>query len=173
MLSRQGVALIELVMAMTIASIVLGGSTVLLLQVTAASTATAAAADTALAADNGERFLRTLLLEIDSSQSPLRGTPSAVAFDSRCVTPHGWSERCHVSVRPNDHDGLEIALDAQGRVRTLDIPVQGRRFVYLLSAAEGGTWLPEWNFALTLPAALGVVQGSDTILIRIGLEPSR
>jgi hypothetical protein len=128
---------------------------------------------------NAERTLRLLTANLDASADTiaLRGSRESVHFPAWCETRFAWYERCRV----------RLAFRSTGASRTLIVervpdpshPASGDalmngvvlrngmrsgHFLYLLSAAAGGTWSTSWSM-ITLPAALGVVIDGDTLIL--------
>jgi hypothetical protein len=97
------------------------------------------------------------------------GAADRARFDSWCRSPHGWLERCTVTltlIRQNDGAVLQAAWP--GFVETLLAGKGPSGFRYLKSPADGGSWVRQWGDALTPPAALLIMTGRDTLFLRIG-----
>jgi hypothetical protein len=138
---------------------------------------------------NGYRTLRSLVgeMEVGTTESgPFSGDPGSTSFTTWCDTPHGWQERCAVT----------IAFESDGNVPALVARLPGeRRLVlardfdagelrYLNSAASGGQWFRQWGRGITAPLAIGVIlehgtrsgdstgtigdMSVDTLIVRIG-----
>lgn len=173
MATRDGFALIELVVALTISAFVLLAARTILVELADDADRIAAAAAHTDRVANGERELRSLLGQVEASSSPgstFSGDARTVRFNTWCDVPAGWLERCDVTLtlRPGVV-GLDLIAQIPGigaiPVRT---GVPAGSLLYLGSAQNGGTWLSAWNSRVTTPLALGVVLDRDTLILRIG-----
>ncbi len=131
---------------------------------------------TARAADvdaNGERLLRALAgrLEIGTAWAgPFSGDERMAQFTSWCETPSGWLDQCRVTL------AIEVAVGQPAVVARLStnevITLRTARSMpalrYLVTAADGGTWIRRWGSGLTAPQAIGVLLDGDTLIVRIG-----
>lgn len=171
MLCRRGTALLELVLALALTTILLTGLRVLLLQCMETTRRIHLAGAEAMADANAERLLESLFLNLDRSEQ-LDGSADHITFRSWCANHIGWQERCSVALsiqRREDTRQLSLRMRSEMFDRTTRTPLAATRFVYLLSAADGGEWLTEWSLQLTAPLAVGVITGRDTLILRIGL----
>lgn len=173
---RAGFTLIEVVVAITLGSLVLLGARMMfvtLAEHAAAVERFAAALDRSA---NAERQLRAVLGQIElgvDEVSWFRGTDSTMHFTTWCEVPGGWTERCRAS----------LAVDPEAEAVTLRIELptgdasearlegefsSTKSFRYLQDAGNGGHWLPTWDRAMASPLAVGLVTDRDTLIIRIG-----
>jgi prepilin-type N-terminal cleavage/methylation domain-containing protein len=124
---------------------------------------------------NGWRTLRALAGGAElrvSGEDQFQGSESAISIPTWCMSPGGWVERCLASVA--------IASDAgEGRVRVLpgkgaafDVPLVTRGatpvFRFIRTSHDRLDWAPRWSSTSTLPSAVAIVAGRDTIVLRIG-----
>jgi hypothetical protein len=122
---------------------------------------------------NAERVLRELALRLEvGTDDAMRfaGHERAARFSSWCDVPHGWQERCTVTLAV-DAQGAEPALAAA--LSTGEVLVLRRGFTsgalrYLGDAARGGIWFRSWGESITAPLGIGVVLDGDTLILRIG-----
>ena len=170
---RSGFTLIELIVALTVGAIV-ATITRVIFETTTVSigvlTRGAVAQETAW-----EQWIlpreftwQARLTGMDSVA--FRGGPDSVIFATRCNTAFGWLEDCDATLRlRRSRDGCYISIDTSRRIAVLDRRVlRPCTFAYLIDPADGGHWTSEWSRGNTLPAALAVVTGSDTVILRVG-----
>lgn len=175
MRSQAGFTLLELMVALLVSAIVVGGARVLLVQVGDHSVAVSHAVADRERSVHAERLVRALAgrLEADPARGlVLVGEPHAVRFNSWCEVPGGWIEPCVVvlAFMSAGTDGAQLVLQA-GTADPLilwrgsESPVGLR---YLQNARYGGVWLPRWQEVAASPQALAVVRGGDTLIVRVG-----
>lgn len=116
---------------------------------------------------NALRSLRQWLLMVEGGSSRFTGLPAEVSFTTWCVVPAGWLERCSLVIAPDTSGGL-IARPSLGEEIVVLRGVPRRPFLYLTDPAHGGTWFERWGQGVTVPAALGIVTGQDTVILRLG-----
>jgi prepilin-type N-terminal cleavage/methylation domain-containing protein len=162
--------LIEVIVALAITGIILGGAAALVGAMLDTERGIRARTEAAVGASNGERLLVELagnLLPSEGEEIALAGTRSSVAFRSRCVRGGGWSAACSVQVVLQDQ---RIALQRSGEA-TIDLPIRDPRgFLYLAESAGGGTWVPAWESSVP-PKAIGLLASTDTIILPVGIRP--
>jgi prepilin-type N-terminal cleavage/methylation domain-containing protein len=169
MKARCGFTLMEVIVALLVASMLILGARTLLVQVGDSASRMQLRVEMEMTGANAERLLRWTVLQLDGRE-PLSGTPSSVTFTSWCDMPAGWQEPCSITlsfVGPPEARTLLLQHEPGTTIRLREGVIDGK-FTYLRSAAYGGTWLPEWQLRLTFPLALGIVDGGDTLIVRIG-----
>ena len=175
--SRPGFTLIEVLVALSVAAlVVLGGRALLEAISSAANSIVLTSANTDRAA-NAERLLRVLVGQIEVGKalgSSFVGDEQSTEFTTWCGSPRGWTERCRARL------SIEPVFDTQGETLTLMAELStGQRLVlqrahgklalsYLTDAAFGGRWTRQWQESYTAPRALGVIIDDDTVIVRIG-----
>jgi hypothetical protein len=163
---------------------VVGGTAVataaaLLVGLSSRASAIEMAAASADRAANAERLMRLLTANLDESiqTARLEGYNEHVVLRTLCETAAGWLEPCRVQLdfRKDGESGL---LMLQARFDTADRSaakvheivlrsgVLSGEFLYLVDAADGGTWAESWT-SLTLPRAVGIVVDGDTLLLPV------
>lgn len=175
---RAGFTLIEILVAMTVAAVVLLGADVVYEQLAAGSHAFAIAARAEDTSRNADLLVRQLVREVDVSPRdagvPARtfgGDSLSAHFTSWCTRPGGWKAGCEVLlkvVRDTPAAGAVAAITSTGdtaRIRTRAPAVALR---YLLDARNGGTWLVSWGQGPNVPQAIGIIAGEDTTVLRVG-----
>ena len=169
---QSGFSLIEVVVALSIAAIVvliarsmleaIGDNSRNVMRITASNDAEA----------NGRQMLRTLL-EMTATQGDsvgFVGKPQWTRFGSRCASPGGWTERCVVTLRVDTARGaaaFRLAINSEMEL----LLEHGFRFgaiLYLAAATDGGVWVRDWVSKQSAPLALGLVADGDTTIVRVG-----
>jgi len=103
---------------------------------------------------NSFRWLREMLasVEVDASEDLLfEGSPHSIRFHSWIWTPDGWKERSPVFLSL-DEDRLVARVGVEEWI--LRHAVSALDCEYLAQYGERGVWRPEWNAAVTPPAAV-------------------
>lgn len=173
---RGGFTLIEVLVALTLAAMVVGAVRVLVEVVGDHALITAQRAREIDSDANAERALRGLVGSTElATQDDERfdGTSSAVRFVSWCTVPSGRQERCRVEL------GFERLPEAPDSVALVGMLSTGERLLfraghgpgsilYLGSVRDGGTWFLGWRHSLAPPPAIGFVLGGDTLIVRVG-----
>lgn len=168
--SRSGFTLLELIVALTLAALV----------VMLAHRLTTAVLDGAHRLDetrtsldrssNARRTLTELLgsLDVASEAGGFAGRPDRVEFGSWVRTPQGWLEPKRLALGLS-HDTLVIQ---GGRRIALRAPVQRVAFDYLLEPGSNSVWVREWVSPVSAPVAVRIrlLSGShvDTLLFLVG-----
>jgi hypothetical protein len=99
----------------------------------------------------------------------LAGDARHTSFLSRCLSGGGWQEPCRATITLADSAGwCRMSIATSMRKRMVSEPVARCRLLYLVDPANGGLWAPVWTLKNTLPLALGIVQGPDTAIVRLG-----
>lgn len=163
----RGFTLVELVIALTIATGLLLGGRLLLERLADANHRMARAAEAADEAANADMLLRRLVLQADPPRigHPFDGGPAAARFPSWCDTPAGWQEACTVTLTLGD--ALTVSAPPMPPFLARR-GIAGAEFRYLYDAADGGHWQRTWRDQATLPRAIGIVTTGDTTILRIG-----
>lgn len=171
---RTGFTLIEIVVAMTVGAIVLIGVRQAAVGVADLSDATLARARSAERAANGERLLRRLVAEMEpdsGSFGGLVGDSAHAEFEGWCDAPDGWQERCRLQLKVESDSGARLVVrSTTGLRQSLVEPRAKMSLCYLFDAGDGGRWRADWDGRLALPLAIGLVIGSDTTLVPVGVR---
>lgn len=165
--ARRGMTLVELMVAIVVGGIALGGVAAIadgMHTVARAARAGEAERDRRWA---GERMLRQLLLQAELEPPGMvafAGDRAGLRVATWCDTPAGWQERCVAALTIREG---EVSVSGAADDRVL-LDLEGpREFRYLLTAADGGRWSDRWPAAATPPVAVALV-GRDTLIFRIG-----
>jgi prepilin-type N-terminal cleavage/methylation domain-containing protein len=169
---RIGFSLLEVMIALTV-----GGAAVAL----AAALLRATADQSAMASEQvrsvnidavGERVIRRLVGQMEWSRTgdPLpSGTGNRMQFVSWCDVAAGWQERCFVDLElPPEGDGGVIARFSAGGAQRLMSGRPVTAILYRVSSSGGEAWTDRWLDATSLPRAVGLEVGSDTLIVRLG-----
>jgi len=122
---------------------------------------------------NAERTVRAMVgrIELGTGEgTEFAGDPSRASFSTWCDVPAGWMERCRVSIQVEERDN-RIAIVAHPSIGGPVVLRKGLRtgaLRYLISAEGGGSWLTVWGAGITAPLAIGVIAGTDTLIVPIG-----
>jgi prepilin-type N-terminal cleavage/methylation domain-containing protein len=170
---REGFTLIEVVVALSLAALLMLGARALFEQLGAHAEALVAAAADADREANGDVLLRARVGAAETSPQPERrfdGTAEGARFSTWCESPAGWLERCAVTLGFVHADTARVlALSAdQGDPVVIRRGFRDGRLIYLRAADEGGAWVRNWSSAVSTPLAVGVVVDGDTAILRVG-----
>ncbi len=170
-MSHRGFTLIEVTVALIIGGLALSASAALLAGLGHRADQIRLAGAREDRDANGERLIRALWGNLQprrDSTHTVTGDSMTVDFPSLCETVEGWLRPCgaRLSVqRTGRAYQFFLALNAEG---TDTVPLwsgEGRaRLRYLLDAADGGTWMTNWN-NVVIPSALEIIAGHDTMLV--------
>jgi prepilin-type N-terminal cleavage/methylation domain-containing protein len=165
---RRGFTLLELMAALTLAALALGGARILVVQLADGAQRVRDESVHDAARVNGMRMLRQLVLHAErfDSTSRLAGTPTAATFDSWCLRSDLLLSPCRVGIELEtvSDTGLVAASIPQGRLTLLRAGAPAA-FVYF---EIGRGWLREWTNDLALPTAIGVATKADTLVLPVG-----
>lgn len=117
-----------------------------------------------------ERLVSDMQLD-SNSMGTLTGTTQRAEFDSWCAVPEGWEESCRVllAVVADSTGHSELELRSTESTSTMRASTRDSlALAYLIDASNGGLWRTSWARAWSLPLAVGVVDGSDTLIFPIG-----
>jgi len=176
MTRHSGFTLMEVTVAMLIASIVLVAAQATLSNLSDRERALRSATIVASREANGKQLLRELVGNIEvgtPGTASFSGDLHQVRFSSWCDVPAGWQERCDVGLAYDTAAGY-ATLVAHIGARPVELITGFERgsFRYLQSAASGGVWLDQWGGGVTVPLGIGAIldyaDRSDTLILRIG-----
>ena len=170
---RAGFTLVEVLGALTIGAMVLAGARGLMEGLADHAAATVRAARASDAVANSERAARQIVGNVALAprlEPSFTGTPTQADFASWCPSVFGGLEACgvHLLVVRSDTSAEEVVLALSTGTRLSIGHGATARLRYLADAGAGGRWYPRWDDVLTPPLAIGVLAGTDTMLLRIG-----
>jgi len=126
---------------------------------------------------NARQALRAWIAQADVSPPPagvtantFGGTERAATFVSWCDVSGAWLTQCTVSLRVLQDSGhtVVVATSSAGDSVRIRPSYRDAGLRYLLDARHGGHWLDSWGQGPTVPLAIGLVSGPDTMVWRIG-----
>jgi prepilin-type N-terminal cleavage/methylation domain-containing protein len=113
----------------------------------------------------------TLAMAHAGPNAPFHGLPAEMRFQSQCLSPGGWHERCAVVIALRADSGIAELQATVGSGPLRDRAGGIARFLYLANAARGGTWLTKWPNTHDLPLAIGFASAHDTLIVPLGARP--
>jgi prepilin-type N-terminal cleavage/methylation domain-containing protein len=170
---RSGFTLIEVIVALTISAMILVSARAMLGEVGDDVLRIRRDAEVQDREANAERTVRGMIdrIELGSGDgNEFAGDPARASFSTWCDVPAGWMERCRVSIDVVRIDN-KVAIVANPSIGGPIVLRGGLRtgaLRYLVSAEGGGSWLTVWGAGITAPLAIGVIAGSDTLIVPIG-----
>lgn len=168
---RPGFTLLEVVVALTIASIVVLGAHAMVDALGRHADRSAMVARSGDRSRNAERLIRSLAARVEigvESSRRFTGSERSTRFATWCDAPAGWQERCTATIAfDTTNDVLAITLSTGERIELRHGFRQGA-LLYLGSAENGGTWMQSWGDGITAPLAIGIVIDADTQIVRMG-----
>ena len=168
---RAGFALIEVLVALALSAVVVLGTRELLegmMGQTSSIVRRTRAADSLANLDlTVHRIIENLAL-VQGDAPSFDGDERSARFESWCMIAGGWQERCAVELvaDPDSPSGLRLLRPAAAPI----VIGSGTRSTlrYLADVGGGGHWVMRWQSSITPPLAIGVLTGTDTMVLRIG-----
>ena len=168
----HGFTLIEVLVAIAVTGIVIGGSAALVGAVADSEREARSRTHAAVGAFNSERLLAELvgnLVPSEATEIALSGTRSSAAFRSRCMRAGGWMARCSVRLELlGAPPRLRLHLSREPAIQ-LEI-ASPRRLLYLTEASGRRTFVTTWESSVP-PLAVGVETAADTLILPVGVHP--
>jgi prepilin-type N-terminal cleavage/methylation domain-containing protein len=175
MRARRGFTLLEVVVALALGATVVLGARALFGVLGASGERIARESAAADERANGERLLRSLLWQAETGVhgDGFRGDDSSLHFSTWCRAARGWTERCRIDlgVATLGRDAVVTAILPHGDTLLLWRGRAPAGLRYLDATNGGDRWVPEWGSDLTLPAAVAIVSGGDTLVFLAGGRP--
>jgi prepilin-type N-terminal cleavage/methylation domain-containing protein len=175
---RHGFTLIEVMVALVLGVITIGGARAVSGLLADHAARIAAADFAATERVNGARLLRTLVRDTEAGRSldgTFSGSTDAASFATRCHVPGGWSERCIATLTlvsdPDSAATLMVILLSTGDSLMLGRYTPPTRLAYLEDAARGGVWSPVWGPASVAPLAVGIFSADGTVILPTRAAP--
>lgn len=169
---RRGFTLVEVLVAMVVASVALALARAILGGVAEGNTRIIAAAHQRDVERSSRQLLRSLLASartLGPDSVTFIGSPRAMFTRSRCPVPGGWSEPCSITVSIADSAPLVLLGINSSRLAVIDgSATTFAALCYLRSAADGGQWVPNWRSTPDLPLAIGLIVDRDTVIVPVG-----
>ncbi|MDB4878543.1 MAG: hypothetical protein JWM41_4989 [Gemmatimonadetes bacterium] len=92
---------------------------------------------------------------------------------TRCEKPAGWTEVCHVTIAidsTRDSSSVTAQFD-NGDQFVLERHAGAIAIRYFEPISRDSSWASRWETSATLPMAIGLITGRDTLVFSVG--PSR
>jgi prepilin-type N-terminal cleavage/methylation domain-containing protein len=172
--SPSGFTLLEVLAAISILGLAISAAVALLDQLNDAAERIARESGRSAREANGARLLARLLMDartsVDTAER-FRGDSNSAELWTLCDVPGGWAERCRVTLSLDQRsDSSAVLIGLPGAT-----PISGRRqpgratFRYYYPSTRSDTlWAPVWSSNASLPVAIGVFIGADTIVLPVG-----
>lgn len=170
MRNRRGVTVIELMVALSLAGIVLLTAHGLLGVLGDSRTMIARDALAQDDAGTGFRRLRDALLMRqvpEAATRPFFGDATGAEFDSRCQRAGGWLEPCRVEIQLKAHAEstvVELREDA-GPWSAAARFDSSWHLAYQERRTDGRSWRARWGTSIARPSAVALVHGPDTLVL--------
>lgn len=164
---RRGMTLIELIAAIAIAGLVMLGAVLLLDGVNTNVKRIEDDAELVTASGTTLGLLHQLLNDAASSVDTAErfvGDERGFACWTRCARAEGWMAPCRMVMTVTD-SALHVSF-ASGEERTLQRYGRGARLRYF--DADRDAWRTAWDATATIPAAVAVIAGDDTLVYSLG-----
>ena len=143
-----GFTLIEVIVALTIASLVIVAAYQIFSGVADGARAIAAARESLDRSANGRRWLKSTFLSLEP---PFEGRLDRSSFMSWELVPGGWFEPQSITLRL---DGDRLVAHANGSTVVLGTGVTDVAFDYLLEPGADTKWVSEWMSPVSAPIAV-------------------
>ena len=168
---RLGFTLIEVLVALALSAVVVLGTRELLEgmmgQTSSIARGTRAADSIANLDLTVHRIIGNLAL-VQGDAPSFDGDERSARFESWCMIAGGWQERCAVQLvaDPDSSNGVRLLRPTAEPI----VVGSGERSTlrYLAEVGGGGHWVMQWQSSITPPLAIGVLTGTDTMVLRIG-----
>lgn len=147
-MTRRGFTLIEVLVALTIASLVVVAAHRIFTGVADGAKALAAERQDLDRRSNARRWLKATLLSLEP---PFDGRTTRVSFISWQLTPGGWFEQEPVELV---HEGSRFIAHHGGATLQLADGVTDLAFDYLLEPGVDSKWVREWVSPVSAPVAI-------------------
>lgn len=172
--SRRGLTLVELLVALAIAGLAMLGGVLLLDQVNDSGGRIGEQSTHDATAGNGDRILRRLLADAQSTTDTtrrFRADAHNASYLTMCDAPSGWAEPCRATLSIDslpDSSAVIAETDRGDRIELRRI-AGAASFRYLdLLAPPDSMWVSQWVTSIALPAAIALIAGPDTTILPLG-----
>lgn len=172
--SRNGLTLLELLVALSISGLAVLGGVMLLDQVGDGDARIVEDSVRDATVANGDRLLRRLLVDAQSTTDTVdrfRGDERNASYLTRCDTPSGWAEPCRARLSVDslgDSSAVVAETDRGDRFEVRRVAGVGT-FRYLSESTDpDSAWVRRWTASIALPAAIALIAWPDTTIWPLG-----
>ncbi len=172
--SARGFTLVEILAAISIFGLAIGGAIALLDQLGDGTARIGTEGARVAREGNGARLLARLLMDARSSTDStkrFRGDENSLELWTLCDVPGGWAEDCRATLSIDQRGDSSALLAGLPNDRVFSARRQKgtARFRYYNPLAPNDTlWVRQWSSNVQLPSAIGLVIGADTIVFPVG-----
>lgn len=177
MKTRLGFTLLEVLIAMLVASLAISAGAAMFLAFGSHAVRVGELTEEETRTRNAESTLVRLLrsgVPFSDGAPPLIGTAGQLRWTSWCDAPDGGGELCSATLRlvssgPASYQRVELTVASLGHdseqeeSRSVTVTQGARALVYLADPSGGGVWVNSWS-QREPPWAVGLVTQTDTIL---------
>jgi prepilin-type N-terminal cleavage/methylation domain-containing protein len=171
--SPTGFTLIEVLAAISILGLALSGAVALLDQLNDGSARIVREGLRAARESNGARLLSRVLIDARSSTDSTKrfaGDENGLELWTMCDVSGAWAEECRVTLSIDQRPDSSVVLIGLPGATVSSRRQAGRASLryYRRSALNDTLWVRQWSSNVSLPAAIGLVVGADTIMLPVG-----
>lgn len=174
---RRGFTLIELIAGLALAGVVFTSMVLLIDQLRDGRDRLLERARIDNRASNGAELMRLLVARAEAGGDPTQlftGSDGGAQFRSWCEAPSGWLERCNARLFVErgvgaSEDSSFVRADLSTGERLTLLATHGSVVFRYFEAIAGRTrWVSVWRAGSTLPSAVAVITGRDTVVMAAG-----
>lgn len=175
--SRNGITLIEVLVAVGLTGVAILCASGVLRQVEAVSRQVIDQASAVRIREARAEFVRSLVAQVVSPRDTtelFEGSKSLARFQTLCRKSRGWLEPCQATFRVvRAGDSVSLVVEAtESPAITAVTKATAISLLYLADARDGGHWVESWGSSIGVPFGIGVVRQfgevTDTVFLRIG-----
>jgi prepilin-type N-terminal cleavage/methylation domain-containing protein len=173
--TRRGFTLIEAMVALALSALILMTARSVIEQMDVSARGIAERTTAVSEHANVEMLLRDVIGRAEVRGDGLHlftGGQRGLQFRSWCESPHEWLDPCEVALEFTATGAtatLAIHMNPGGTV-SIGRMARDSRFRYLRTVESGGQWDTSWTVGVVPPLAVGIINGRDTSIVRIGVR---
>jgi prepilin-type N-terminal cleavage/methylation domain-containing protein len=166
----HGFTLLELVIALSLVGLLLLGAHLVLDQLGDEGRRISARQTDRDTEQNGLRLLRVLVRRAEAgtdSSARFVGDEFHATFTTWCDVPAGWLEECRVTLQliPYMSGTALVAIIPGAQQELLWTGSQLAQLRYFDPSSVTDPWTQSWGTSISLPAAVGIAAGGDTLVL--------